>query len=378
VRDAVDKIDNDKARQYVLDALEYLLDEGIDVQLREAKLEEADPRLKKLGLGGVTEQLREFLAREKEILAALEKLYKKIASDIVHTEDYDLATGGGGGNRINFKPVDITKTSFTVHVWPPSGLKSSTTELLRWWAVPGTDQKLQLGTVKQRTKPKIVFDRPSYPPGAVIKATITHADANANPKAQDRFTIRAASTTDAVGLQDVDALETGINNGIFEAKIPTSQEKSAGALLVKAGDTVTVVYRYGSGEARASVRIEGAADPTTTTTTTTTIPAIKMDVSGTGNNLVVDMTNPDVAGDKLTVYIATSDSSKEVPVVLTRKAGTDTFTAAVGVSPSEGVITVGQKKVPLAGLATGSSIKATYRYGAGGSESVETSAKLSG
>ncbi|MER3407576.1 MAG: hypothetical protein C4292_01895, partial [Nitrososphaera sp.] len=90
--------------------------------------------------------------------------------------------------------------------------------------------------------PMMNFSKTSYAVGDTLMLTIDDPDANRDPDTADILTLRATSTTDPVGLTNVQAIETGPNTGVFQAIIPTSSTFSTGALQVNNGDTVTVVY----------------------------------------------------------------------------------------------------------------------------------------
>ncbi|MEM2139970.1 hypothetical protein, partial [Nitrososphaera sp.] len=90
--------------------------------------------------------------------------------------------------------------------------------------------------------PTMTFDKESYSIGDPIMLTINDPDANRDPDTADILTIRATSTTDAVGLTNVQAIETSNTSGIFVAQIQTSSTFSTGALQVGNGDIVTIEY----------------------------------------------------------------------------------------------------------------------------------------
>ncbi|MEM2922985.1 MAG: hypothetical protein QW560_01050 [Candidatus Nitrosocaldus sp.] len=91
--------------------------------------------------------------------------------------------------------------------------------------------------------PDIKFDKDAYKPGDSIVITITDPDANRDADTVDILTIRAVSSTDPVGLTNVQAIETERNSGVFVARVPTSTGVATGALMVKEGDEVTIEVR---------------------------------------------------------------------------------------------------------------------------------------
>jgi len=91
--------------------------------------------------------------------------------------------------------------------------------------------------------PEIKFDKDAYKPGDSIRVTIIDPDANRDPDGNDILTIKAISTTDPVGLTNVQAIETERSSGIFQATIPTSTGVATGALMVREGDEVTIEVR---------------------------------------------------------------------------------------------------------------------------------------
>jgi hypothetical protein len=90
--------------------------------------------------------------------------------------------------------------------------------------------------------PVMNFSKTGYTVGDTAELTINDLDANRDPDTADILTIHAWSTTDAVGLTNVQAIETGANTGVFKAIIPTSNTFSTGVLQVRNGDNVTVEY----------------------------------------------------------------------------------------------------------------------------------------
>ncbi|WP_337862365.1 hypothetical protein [Nitrososphaera sp.] len=90
--------------------------------------------------------------------------------------------------------------------------------------------------------PVMNFSKTGYAIGDTIELTLNDLDANRDPDTADILTLRVTSTTDAVGLTNVQAIETGPNTGVFKAVIQTSRTFSTGALQVSNGDNVTVEY----------------------------------------------------------------------------------------------------------------------------------------
>ncbi len=90
--------------------------------------------------------------------------------------------------------------------------------------------------------PEITTDKPSYAVGERITATISDPDANRKPDIADSLTdIRVTSDSDRVG-EEISAIETGKNTGVFRLSFSTSSGTQGGAITVKSGDTVTIEY----------------------------------------------------------------------------------------------------------------------------------------
>jgi hypothetical protein len=90
--------------------------------------------------------------------------------------------------------------------------------------------------------PEFSTDKDSYAVGERITATIADADANRDPDIADSLTnIRITSDSDRVG-EEISALETGKNTGVFKLSFSTTSGTAGGAITVKAGDTVAIEY----------------------------------------------------------------------------------------------------------------------------------------
>jgi hypothetical protein len=90
--------------------------------------------------------------------------------------------------------------------------------------------------------PEITTDKPSYAVGERITATIADADANRKPDIADSLTdIRITSDSDRVG-EEISAIETGRNTGVFRLSFGTTSGIEGGAISVKTGDTVSITY----------------------------------------------------------------------------------------------------------------------------------------
>jgi hypothetical protein len=90
--------------------------------------------------------------------------------------------------------------------------------------------------------PEITTDKPSYAVGERITATIADADANRKPDIADSLTdIRVTSDSDRVG-EEISAIETGRNTGVFRLSFGTTSGIEGGAISVKTGDTVSITY----------------------------------------------------------------------------------------------------------------------------------------
>jgi len=90
--------------------------------------------------------------------------------------------------------------------------------------------------------PEFKADKDSYNVGD--KATVTIADPDANRDADVADTlrdIRITSTSDQVG-EEVSAIETGKDTGVFKLSFGLSGSATSGGINVKKGDTVTITY----------------------------------------------------------------------------------------------------------------------------------------
>jgi hypothetical protein len=90
--------------------------------------------------------------------------------------------------------------------------------------------------------PQFTQDKESYDVNDRVTVTIVDPDANLDPDIADSLTgIRVFSDSDAVG-QTYSALETGENSGEFRLSFQLADEARGGAVMVRDGDTVTIVY----------------------------------------------------------------------------------------------------------------------------------------
>lgn len=179
--------------------------------------------------------------------------------------------------------------------------------------------------------PKMNFSKATYSVGESIELTLTDLDANRDPDTADILTLRATSNTDAVGLTNVQAIETGPATGVFKATIQTSQTFSTGALQVNNGDNVTVEYTdqfpanfrarfdaagtLAAAEQKFRVNTVVGQGATPTSTTATAPALLNLDGSSvtevtTGQQVVVGTTvkNNDAQARPITVLIEVRDS----------------------------------------------------------------------
>jgi hypothetical protein len=90
--------------------------------------------------------------------------------------------------------------------------------------------------------PEFASDKPSYNVGDRVTVTISDPDANRKPDVADSLTdIRVFSDSDRVG-EELSALETGRDTGVFRLSFGTASGTAGGAITVKTGDEVTVEY----------------------------------------------------------------------------------------------------------------------------------------
>jgi hypothetical protein len=242
------------------------------------------------------------------------------------------------------------------------------TLLLRWWAIPANEQDPQKGLPERPLPlPTIDFDGDEYFVGQPLGISVSDRIANRDPGAADTLEIRVSSTSDEVGLSKI-AIERGPNSGIFDVTVKTSGEGSPDVLRVKVGDTVTAKYVYGPDASDIVIDTARIRPP---------VPVVGIDnpVRGT---LVLAIDNLELAEDRVTAFVATDEAPEGIPVVLKRKTGTATFSTSLKLNATEGSITVGNRKVPLAGLRPGSNVKLIYKYGTGESESVKSETRIRG
>jgi hypothetical protein len=90
--------------------------------------------------------------------------------------------------------------------------------------------------------PEFSSDKPTYNVGDRVTVTISDPDANRKPDVADSLTdIRVFSDSDRVG-EELSALETGRDTGVFRLVFGTASSSSGGAITVRSSDEVTVEY----------------------------------------------------------------------------------------------------------------------------------------
>jgi|GEM_PF-1095261 len=90
--------------------------------------------------------------------------------------------------------------------------------------------------------PEFSSDKPSYAPGDRVIVTISDPDANRKPDVADSLSdIRVFSDSDRVG-EELSALETGRDTGVFRLSFGSASSSTGGAITVRSGDEVTVEY----------------------------------------------------------------------------------------------------------------------------------------
>lgn len=285
-----------------------------------------------------------------------------VAADGSYAYKFKIEGAQGVEGRYNVKATHGRTSRETTFSFATKG----STLLLRWWAIPANEQGVQKG-IPERPKPEILFDRDTYLPSAALTVTVTDPIANEDADKIDALKIRVWSTSDTTGLSR-DALETGADTGTFTARVKTSSEASSGALRVRVGDTVTAEYVYGPNVSDRVVDIALIIGPA---------PDVSIDNPARGT-LTLAIDNLELAEDRITAFVATDEAPEGIPVVLTRESGTTKFSASLKLNAAEGLITVGNRRVPLAGLRPGSDVKLIYKYGPGESESVKSETRVRG
>jgi hypothetical protein len=90
--------------------------------------------------------------------------------------------------------------------------------------------------------PEFAADKDSYAPGEKVTITISDPDANRDADIADSLKdIRITSDSDQVG-NEISAIETGKDTGVFKLTFTTSTTTSSGTINVKQGDDVTITY----------------------------------------------------------------------------------------------------------------------------------------
>lgn len=90
--------------------------------------------------------------------------------------------------------------------------------------------------------PEFVADQDSYAVGDRVTITISDPDANRDPDIADSLTdIRVRSDSDQVG-EELSAIETGRDTGVFRLSFGTTSGTAGGAISVRQGDDITVTY----------------------------------------------------------------------------------------------------------------------------------------
>lgn len=90
--------------------------------------------------------------------------------------------------------------------------------------------------------PEITLDRDVLTPGEQVTITVSDIDADTDTDSNDIITVKATSSSDLVGLSNVQLIETGPNTGVFVGTLSLTTQFSSGSLLVRNGDIVTIRY----------------------------------------------------------------------------------------------------------------------------------------
>jgi hypothetical protein len=94
----------------------------------------------------------------------------------------------------------------------------------------------------QSFDPEFVADQDSYNIGDRVTITISDPDGNRDSDIADSLTdIRVRSDSDQVG-EELSALETGRDTGVFRLTFGTTSGTAGGAISVKQGDEITITY----------------------------------------------------------------------------------------------------------------------------------------
>jgi len=88
----------------------------------------------------------------------------------------------------------------------------------------------------------VAFEKSYYNVGEIATITVTDPDRNLNPLQIETFSVTVSSTSDPLG-QTITAVETGVNTGVFTARIQISSTYETGKVYARVGDTLTASYR---------------------------------------------------------------------------------------------------------------------------------------
>jgi hypothetical protein len=138
----------------------------------------------------------------------------------------------------------------------------------------------------QAFDPEFVADKDSYAVGDRVTVTISDPDANRDSDIADSLTdIRVRSDSDQVG-EELSAIETGRDTGVFRLSFGTTGGTASGSISVKQGDDITVVYTdefpadFEEEEEDKDFDFVIPVGGGTTDTTTTVTPPEPQDVTG--------------------------------------------------------------------------------------------------
>jgi hypothetical protein len=138
----------------------------------------------------------------------------------------------------------------------------------------------------QAFDPEFVADKDSYAVGDRVTVTISDPDANRDSDIADSLTdIRVRSDSDQVG-EELSAIETGRDTGVFRLSFGTTGGTASGSISVNQGDDITVVYTdefpadFEEEEEDKDFDFVIPVGGGTTDTTTTVTPPEPQDVTG--------------------------------------------------------------------------------------------------
>lgn len=351
---------------YLSVSQDQLFDDAVSVSTRMQNLKVLRLRVEAIHdptnrefLTNVINKTEESLKAENTLLSKYEEHYQ--SEEITETEDYGIIVQG-----IRYKPVNITTSTFMVHVWKEINALIHRQSLhIRWYAIPGQNQKSQHACPNfERT---LTVSPNTIPVGSAFNFEINDPCANRDIGSIDAIPVHITSTSDPVGLR-VMAQETQSNTNIFRGTVRTSANSILG-IDVKPGDTINIIYKFGSGgeHLRKTIKVRKIL--------TTDTNVLVMNHDQAKKVVEITLSNANVVGDTLTVNLASIENvEKGIPITLKRVPSTNNFSVKLKVDLVKGEIKFGSKT--LSGLKPGTNLTTVYKTPSG--QAIDTGITLKG